>query len=125
MIISHRYWPAIWRRSSRHRAACAINQIRIESARAAASLRLIARRVRQRAFVVLNPCPIAPVDPAVARHASKKMLGLGDVPTIGALADDRAARSRFVDVRGNCHYATSLAADIGRPRLRNATIYES
>jgi hypothetical protein len=65
---------------------------------------LILRRVRERAFVVLDPSEIAHVDPSAACRASEKIFGLGDNPTIGALADDRPARSRLVDVRGNCHY---------------------
>ena len=85
-------------------------------------LRLIARRVRQLAFVILNPTQIAHIDPTAACLASEKIFRLGDKPTIGALADDRPARSRLVDVRGNCHYVTSLALDIGRPRL-SVTIY--
>jgi hypothetical protein len=60
-------------------------------------LRLILRRVRQRAFVVLDPSQIAHVDPTATRHASEKMFGLGDAPTIGALAERRPARPRFFE----------------------------
>ncbi len=62
-----------------------------------ALLRLIATRVRQRAFVVFDPSQIAHVDPAAARLASEKMLGLGEVPPIGALAEYRPAWSRFIE----------------------------
>jgi hypothetical protein len=46
----------------------------------------ILRGVRQLALVVLDPNEIPPVDPAVARLASKIMFGLTDAPLIGALA---------------------------------------
>jgi hypothetical protein len=39
-------------------------------------LHAILRRVRQRAFVILNPNQIPRVDPAVARLAPEKMLDL-------------------------------------------------
>jgi hypothetical protein len=58
---------------------------------------LILRGVRQRAFVILNPYVIPRIDPAVARLASEIMLGLGDAPPVGALAQHRAARSRFIE----------------------------
>jgi hypothetical protein len=49
-------------------------------------LRLILRRVRQRAFVILNPYVIPRIDPAVARLASGKMISLADASPVGALA---------------------------------------
>jgi hypothetical protein len=58
---------------------------------------LIARGVRQFALVVLNPSEIPPVDPAVARLASKIMFGLTDAPPIGARAEHRPAWSRFFE----------------------------
>jgi hypothetical protein len=54
-------------------------------------LRLILRRVRQRAFVILNPRQIAPVDPAVAHLAPEIMLSFADAPPVGALAEYRPA----------------------------------
>jgi hypothetical protein len=62
-----------------------------------ALLRLILHRVRQRAFVVLNPYVIPRVDPAVARVASEKMPSLTDAPPIGALAEHGTAWSRFFE----------------------------
>jgi hypothetical protein len=69
---------------------------------------LILRRVRQRAFVILNPCDIAGVDKAAANHASKLMLSLGNVTPVGALAEHRPARSRFIDLQ-------SMPALFGKP----------
>jgi hypothetical protein len=46
---------------------------------------------------VLNPNEIPPVDPAVARLASKIMFGLTDAPPIGALAEHGPAWSRFFE----------------------------
>jgi hypothetical protein len=50
-------------------------------------LRLILRGVRQRTFVILNPCVISGIDPAVARFASEKMLSLTDASPVGAFAE--------------------------------------
>jgi hypothetical protein len=58
---------------------------------------LIACRVRQRTFVVLDPCQIAHVDPTAARFASEKMLSLTDASPLGALAEHRPAWSRFFE----------------------------
>jgi len=60
-----------------------------------ALLRLISRRVRQRAFVIQNPYVIPRVDPAVACLASEKMISLTDAKPIGALAEHHPAWSRF------------------------------
>ena len=62
-----------------------------------ALLRLILRRVRQRAFVILNPYVIPRVDPAVARAASKKMVSLTDAKPVGAFAEHRPAWSRLFE----------------------------
>ena len=48
---------------------------------------LILCGVRQLALVVFNPNEIPPVDPAVARLASKIMFSLTDAPPIGALTE--------------------------------------
>ena len=61
----------------------------------AALLRLILRRVRQRAFVIQNPYVIPRVDPTVACLASEKMKSLTDAEPIGALAEHHPAWSRF------------------------------
>jgi len=58
-------------------------------------LHSILRRVRQRAFVVLDPHEIARVDKAAANLTSEIMLSLTDAPPISALADAGRA-SRFV-----------------------------
>jgi hypothetical protein len=63
----------------------------------AALLRLILRGMRQRTFVILNPYVIPRVDPAVARHASEKMISLTDAKPIGPLAEHRPAWSRFFE----------------------------
>jgi hypothetical protein len=68
-------------------------------------LNSILRRVRQWAFVILNPCQIAPVDKAAANPASEIMLGLADAPPVGALAEHRAAWSRFLDRHDRRHLA--------------------
>jgi len=58
---------------------------------------LILRRVRQRAFVILNPYVISRIDPAVARLAPEKMISLADVSPVGALSEYRPAPSRFIE----------------------------
>jgi hypothetical protein len=58
---------------------------------------MILRGMRQRTFVILDPCQIARVDPAVARLASEKMLDLGNAKPVGALADHRPARPWFFE----------------------------
>jgi hypothetical protein len=58
---------------------------------------LILRRVRQRAFVIINPYVISGIDPAVTRFASEEMLSLTDASPVGALAEHRPARSRFIE----------------------------
>jgi hypothetical protein len=60
-------------------------------------LNSILRRVRQRAFVILNPYVIPRIDPAAARLTSEKMFDLMNVTPVGALAEHRPARSRFVE----------------------------
>jgi hypothetical protein len=62
-----------------------------------ALLRLILRRVRQRAFVILNPYVIPRIDPAVARLAPEKMFDFPNPTPVGALAEQRPARSRFIE----------------------------
>ena len=62
-----------------------------------ALLRLILRRVRQRAFVIQNPYVIPRVEIAAANVASEKVFGLADAPPVGAFADHRPARSRFFE----------------------------
>jgi hypothetical protein len=47
--------------------------------------------------VILNPNQIPRIDPAVARLASEKMISLADVSPVGALAEQRPARSRFIE----------------------------
>ena len=68
-------------------------------------LRLILRRVRQRAFVILNPHEIAPVEIAAARLALEKMFGLTNATPVDALAEHRPARSRFIEWHDRCHLA--------------------
>jgi hypothetical protein len=58
---------------------------------------LILRRVRQRAFVVLNPYVIPRIDPAVARAASEKMKSLTDAKPVSALAEHRPAWPWFFE----------------------------
>ncbi len=65
-------------------------------------LHSILRRVRQRAFVVLDPHEIARVDKAAANLTSEIMLSLTDAPPISALADAGSAQSRFVDRHDRC-----------------------
>ena len=60
-------------------------------------LNSILRRVRQRAFVILDPYVIPRIDPAVARLASEKMISLADVSHVGAFAEYRPAWSRFIE----------------------------
>src|SRR5260370_42619350 len=60
-------------------------------------LSLIARGVRQRAFVVLYPCQIARVEITAARLASEKVFGLTNATPVGALAEHRPAWSRFTE----------------------------
>jgi hypothetical protein len=62
-----------------------------------ALLRLILRRVRQRAFVIQNPYVIPRVEIAAANVASEKVFGLADAPPVGALADHRPTRSRVFE----------------------------
>ena len=66
---------------------------------AVALLRLILRGMRHRAVVILDPYVIPRIDPAVARFASEKMFDLTNASTIGALAEQRPARSRWFDMR--------------------------
>jgi hypothetical protein len=60
-------------------------------------LRLILRGMRQRAFVIFNPYVIPRIDPAVARLAPEKMFDLTNVSPVGALAEYRPARFRFIE----------------------------
>jgi hypothetical protein len=60
---------------------------------------LILRGLRHRAVVILDPYVIPRIDPAVARFASEKMFDLTNASTIGALAEQRPARSRWFDMR--------------------------
>jgi hypothetical protein len=60
-------------------------------------MRLILRRVGQRTFVIFNPYVIPRIDPAIARLASEKMISLADASPVGALAEHRPARSRFIE----------------------------
>src|SRR5260221_13901550 len=46
----------------------------------------VLRRMRQPAFVILDPCQIARVDKAAANLAAEIMFGLADAPPVGALA---------------------------------------
>jgi hypothetical protein len=57
----------------------------------------ILRRVRERTFVILNPNQIARVEIAAARLASEIMISLGNAPPVGALAEHRPTRPRFID----------------------------
>jgi len=58
---------------------------------------LILRGVRQRAFVILNPYVIPRIDPAVARLAPEKMFDFPNSTPVGAFAEQRPARSRFIE----------------------------
>ena len=60
-------------------------------------LHAILRRVRQRAFVILNPYVIPRVEIAAANVASEKIFGLADAKPVGALAEHRPAWSRFFE----------------------------
>jgi hypothetical protein len=62
-----------------------------------ALLRLILRRVRQRAFMIQNPYVIPRVEIAAANVASEKVFGLADAKPVGAFADHRPAWSRFFE----------------------------
>jgi hypothetical protein len=62
-----------------------------------ALMRLILRGVRQRAFVILNPYVIPRIDPAIARLAPEKMFDFPNPTPVGALAEQRPARSRFIE----------------------------
>jgi hypothetical protein len=66
-------------------------------------LNSILRRVRQRAFVILNPRDIAGVDKAAANPATEIMLSLANATPVGALAEHRPARSRLIDWHDRCH----------------------
>ena len=59
--------------------------------------RLILRGMRQLALVILNPNQIPRIDPAVARLAPKKMFDFPNPTPVGALAEQRPARSRFIE----------------------------
>jgi hypothetical protein len=63
------------------------------------------RRVRQRAFVILNPCQIARIDKAAANLASEIMPTLADAQPVGALAERGPAWSRFLDRHDRRHLA--------------------
>src|SRR5258708_32290634 len=67
-------------------------------------LRLILRRVRQGAFVIINPYVISGIDPAVTRFASDEMLSLTDASPVGALTEHRPARPRLIEVHDRSHY---------------------
>jgi hypothetical protein len=62
-------------------------------------LRPIARRVRQRALVILKPNPITHVDIAAAERAFPEVLGLAQYWAADLPPDDDAARARFVEAR--------------------------
>jgi hypothetical protein len=62
--------------------------------------------VRQRAFVILDPCQIARVDKAAANLASEIMISLANAPPVDAFAEHCPARSRFVDWHDRRHLAT-------------------
>jgi len=68
----------------------------------------VLRGVRQRASVVLNPGEIAGVDEAAAHPAPEIMICLTDTPPAGALAEQRPARSRFIDRHDRRHLAAPL-----------------
>jgi hypothetical protein len=76
----------------------------------------ILRGVRQLALVVLDPNEIPPVDPAVARLASKIMFGLTDAPLIGALAKH---------VPRGLGSSSDMIAGIGSPPLALLPLYTS
>jgi hypothetical protein len=58
---------------------------------------LILRGVRQRVFVILDPCQIARVDPPAARLALEIMKSLTGAKPISALAEHGPAWSRFFE----------------------------
>ena|ERR1700681_2454781 len=62
-----------------------------------ALMRLILRRVRQRTFVIFNPYVIPRIDPAIARLAPEKMFDFPNPTPVDALAEQRPARSRFIE----------------------------
>jgi hypothetical protein len=64
--------------------------------------------VWQRAFVILDPCVFPRIDPAVARLASEIMSGLTEASLVGAFAEYRPARSRFIDRHDRRHLAVPL-----------------
>src|ERR1700730_9132701 len=66
-------------------------------------VRLILRGMRQRAFVIFNPYVIPRIDPAVARLAPEKMFDLTNVSPVGALAEYRPARFRFIELHDRRH----------------------
>jgi hypothetical protein len=61
--------------------------------------------MRQRALVIIKPNQIPRIDPAVAYFASEKVIGLGNATPVGALAEHRPARSRFIEWHDRCHLA--------------------
>jgi hypothetical protein len=71
-------------------------------------LRLILRGMRQRALVIIKPNQIPRIDPAVAYFASEKVIGLANATSVGALAEYRPARSRFIEWHDRCHLAPVL-----------------
>ena len=60
-------------------------------------LHAILRRVRQRAFVILNPYVIPRVEIAAANVASETLFDLMNAKPVGALAEHRPAWSRFFE----------------------------
>jgi hypothetical protein len=66
-------------------------------------LRPIARRVRQRALVIVKPNPIAHVDIAVAHRTFPEVFGLGQWRSAHLFADHGAARPRLVDGHDHGH----------------------
>ena len=73
--------------------------------RAVALLHTVADGMRQLGLVVLDPNQIPRIDPAVARLALEKMFGLTNATPVGALAEHRPARSRFIEWHDRCHLA--------------------
>ena len=57
----------------------------------------VLRGMRQRTFVILNPYVIPRIDPAVARLAPEKMFDFPNPTPVDALAEQRPARSRFIE----------------------------
>jgi hypothetical protein len=62
-------------------------------------------RVRERAFVILNPDQITRVEIAAAKFASKIMICVANAPPVGALAEHGPARPRFIDRHDRRHLA--------------------